>query len=557
MGSKSKVGGLISAVVLATGLTASVPSYADHRYEPARGNNLYSEENTKFPVLDVVIDESLPNYLKGVRRISEEVQDYQLQRWQESYRVHTISTLEHQTGPNLNFVNQAVSFNENIHGKNVRFVLQDYMVANKHEGGKSNEVLFYNGTGGLNEFPMDELKKIKKDLVYRITESAKRNTKQFGGIFSEARAKLAKRLGMTEEEFERQAEEQIVLRGGVKVLKGAFLDYPNKDLEPKDFVPNTVIFGNHSDRDKGMYLYAAVYPDSGIMYLTPLSLKLDHISDGHSTVRHEMIHANRKLQNYNLNNMMDAELFASFPWLDSTTPQSEMYGSYFNAIKWTIKTYMCFDLDQANSELKSLLFTVPTFKTSEANLNKFRKYAQWIDTAKDTLKKATRNAMVEFYSDPSWFGALNDKLGYDNAGFDLLMSQQLEPTCLGGPEKTLEWIAENQGKIDSLWSDAVKELEKDKSENKKNNQPNNALNNSALSKMYSTFRVIQSQYGQKAAENFVLENIDSLVPYLGELSGENLQMLKENLSLKDIETQRKVLGALEEMSLRNKIKNLK
>ena len=77
-------------------------------------------------------------------------------------------------------------------------------------------------------------------------------------------------------------------------------------------------------------------------------------------------------------------------------------------------------------------------------MNKFRKYAKWIDSAKKTLKKATRNALVEFYSDPSWYGAFNKKLDYDRAGFDLLMAQQLEPTCLGGPKKTLEWIEENK-----------------------------------------------------------------------------------------------------------------
>ena len=74
---------------------------------------------------------------------------------------------------------------------------------------------------------------------------------------------------------------------------------------------------------------------------------------------------------------MDVELFAAFPWLDSSVPQTKMYGSYFNAIKWTIKSYMCFDVDQARGEIQTGLFSVPTFRTDKDNLNKFRKFL-WI-----------------------------------------------------------------------------------------------------------------------------------------------------------------------------------
>ncbi|MEK6760485.1 MAG: hypothetical protein AABX93_01025 [Nanoarchaeota archaeon] len=551
------VKGLLSILALTAGIAVATPSYADHRDKSPLGeNNFYSESNTNFPVLDIVVDESLPNYLQGIRRIKDTEKDFQIQRWMETYRAHTISTLEHQTGPNLNFVNQSASFTEKIHGKDVRFILQDYMLANKVDGGKKKEVLFYNGTGGMKEFPVEEFGKIRKDLVYRIDESAKRNSEQFRGIFNEVKDKLSKRLGMSREEFERQAEELVALDGGVKVRRGAFLDYPGKDIEPIDFVPNTVIFGNNTATDKGV-IHAAVNTDSGIMYLTPLSVKIEHIGDSLEITRHEMVHANRKMQNFTLNKMMDAELFASFPWLDNTVSHKELDHDYLNSLKWTVKSYMCFDIDQAREELFTGMpgpIRSYAFKTNEANLEKFRKYSKWIDAAKQTLKKAVRNSLVEFYSDPSWFGALNERLGYDNAGFDLLMSQQLEPTCLGGPGKTLEWVVENRGKIDSLWKKAIKEVDEDK---KKPQTQRNLLETPQLSKIYTDFNAIRIQQGTEASENYLLAHINELVPYLKDISPENLGLLKKNLRTKDNNTKSKVLGVLEGMSLDKKIDNIK
>ncbi len=548
------VKGLVSVLALAAGLAAVVPSYADDVGESARVNNTYSEKNTNFPVLDIVIDENLPHYLRGVRKISTNEKDYQIQRWLESYRVHTISTIEHQTGPDLNFVNQAASFTEKIYGKDVKFILQDYMVANKVEKGKTKQTLFYNDTAGVKEFPVEEFGKIKKDLVYRISESAKRNTEQFKGIFGEVKEKLAKRLGIEQSEFDKQAEELVTLDGGVKVRRGAFLDYPGKDIEAVDFVPNTVIFGNHSAVQNGV-LYAAVLVDAGIMYLTPLSVKLDHIDDSLETVRHEMVHTNRKLQSMTLNRMMNAELFASFPFLEDSVSQHTLNHPYLDSIRWTVKSYMCFDIDQARGEIMSGLFRSPAFRTDEATLEKFRKYSKWIDSAKQTLKKAVRNSLVEFYSDPSWFGALNERLGYDNAGFDLLMSQQLEPTCLGGPEKTLEWIVENKGKIDSLWKRAVGEADQEKSKPKKDGM--NLKDIPQLSRIYTDFNAIRIKQGEQASENYLLAHVDEIVPYLGDISGENLQLLKEYLGKKDNSTKNKVLGALEQVSIERRIKNLK
>jgi len=548
------VKGLVSTLALAAGITFAFPSHAEDRYESAERNPVYSETNTNFPVLDVVIDESLPHYLRGVRRITDKEKDYQIQRWLESYRVHTISTVEHQTGPDLNFVNQAASFTEKIYGKDVRFILQDYMVANRVEGGKSKQTLFFNDTTGVKEFPIEELGKIKKDLVYRINEGAKRNTEQFQGIFGEVREKLAKRLGIEQSEFNKQAEELVTLDGGVKVRRGAFLHYPGKDIEAVDFVPNTVIFGNHSAIQDGV-LYAAVLPDTGIMYLTPLSIKLDYIDDSLETVRHEMVHTNRKLQNYTLLKMMDAELFASFPFLEDSVSQHTLNHPYLNPIRWTVKSYMCFDMDQARTEIMSGLFNSRAFKTDEAALEKFRKYSKWIDTAKKTLSKAVRNSLVEFYSDPAWFGALDERLGYDHAGFDLLMSQQLEPTCLGGPEKTLEWVTENRGKIDSLWKKAIREVDQEKAKPKKDEA--NLKNIPQLSRIYTDFNAIRIQQGEQASENYLLAHVDEIVPYLGDISGENLQLLKEYLGKKDKPTKNKVLGALEQMSIERRIKNLK
>ena len=194
------------------------------------------------------------------------------------------------------------------------------------------------------------------------------------------------------------------------------------------------------------------------------------------------------------------------------------------------------------------------FKTDEAALEKFRKYSKWIDTAKQALKKAVRNSLVEFYSDPSWFGALNERLGYDNAGFDLLMSQQLEPTCLGGPEKTLEWIVENGEKIDGLWKKAIKETDIDR---KKQKNEKSLRNIKQLSKIYTNFNAIRIQYGEEASENYLLANMNEIAPHLGEISGENMELLKKHLRTKDSSTKKKVLGTLEEMSLERKINNLK
>ena len=517
-------------------------------------NNMYSKQNTNFPVLDIVIDENLPHYLQGVRKIPNTVKDYQLHRWMESWRVHSFSTLDHQK-INLNFINQAPSFTEKIHGKDVRFILQDYMIANKIKEGENKKVLFYHGAGGTKELPMEEYEKIRKDLVYRIAESATRNAEQFGGIFGEVKSKLAKRFGMEEKDFEKEAEESIILRGGIKAKKGELIHYPGKDLEAKDFVMDTIIFGNVLPSEKrGSYIHAAVYTNTGIMFLTPLAVKLGHIDDSYSTIRHEMIHANKKMQNFVLNNMMDVELFASFPWLDETMSRNIFHEhSYLEPLRWTIKTYMCFDINQATRKIISGLSNTIALRTDEDTLQEFRKYGKWIDTAKKTLKKATRKALVEFYSDPAWFGALNEEMNYDGGSFDVLMSQQLEPTCLGGPEKTLEWITKNKGKINDLWDKSIEEMKK---ENTKK-ETNEMKNNPQLKRIFTDFNVIRNNFGQGAAETYLMKNIDEVIPFIKDLSEKNLQQLKNYLKTKDINTQRGILEKIEINSLETKINQLR
>lgn len=199
-----------------------------------------------------------------------------------------------------------------------------------------------------------------------------------------------------------------------------------------------------------------VWLHSGVTYISLQGRILDYINGNKPLIMaHEAIHANAILQNWPLSEGWDPELGACLPAM--LMPEDKIYlflHSYLKVPRELIWVFFGYNFEQVKKEV--ILYDYDGNLRIDAE--KFNFYAAKLEEAKKELLKFFREkAIPQFYSDPTFWTSLGEKLQDKNAAIRIMMVQNYEPTILGGYEETAKWLDTRKSEILNIAAEAYKE----------------------------------------------------------------------------------------------------
>ncbi len=371
-----------------------------------------------------------PHYLAGYTQTKDQIEAFN--QMQLNYRNSWIDS--------KNKARAAANFGEKteltFYGHTVVLYLPMYRRA---DGG----VYYYTGVDAV-RLTEKEFECVKDDLRQWIQQAIDADYEDHKSITPLAIESFAKQSGMTTDEVKELLPKPIVEYGTTYSEV-----YKIPQLEPADFISGV----------KYMYFTpmgscnAAVYLQSVVIF-TPCVRRMDHILGFSSVIKHELIHANRKLQGMPLLWYFNYELFAALmPFLEQPTNLDDFfYHSYLETPWEALRVFGCFDIAKLRKEL--FRYNVP-WGGNAMNRELLTNYLNEINKATVWLRESGLKVLAEFYSDPRVWAAINDMSHDDDMAYRVIMAKLYEPTCLGGHSKTVRFILkhadESKSIADAAW----------------------------------------------------------------------------------------------------------
>lgn len=429
---KKRIGGL-AALVLGAGLVLApspAGSLAQQNQQNAAEYSQPKRENV-----------CTPHYLKGVKRPEDP-----LENMLEKYRAYGSMKMKYPSEPGAFSINGSIELERKIHGINAALIFPNYV---KQENG---EVRHYHAAGVVT-YSTKEFECIVEDNVNYISQAAKLTLADYEGMLPailEAQEKKLKDEGLLKEDekLEDYLDKDVPGYEGLKV-RDVLL---TPDVTIQDIIPTRYYFGD-------IDALGVSYTDSGIVGIDPKARVLDYITGVPVTLMHEMTHRSQKLQHSPLMYKVDAELWASFPELGYEDILHFIYHPYLKDVRKVAKTLFNFDSYLAEADITYLDTMMGIEFEKEKNHQKLREYIKKVaDISKAVKEVAFKLYLPEFYTQPLHFITLNEFLKDDNVTFKLMMYSSFEPTLLGGPEKTRDFIQENENIFEKLAREVIWDL---------------------------------------------------------------------------------------------------
>lgn len=180
-----------------------------------------------------------------------------------------------------------------------------------------------------------------------------------------------------------------------------------------------------------------VWLNSGVTYISLQARIIDYMTNNRDHIMaHEAVHANPILQNFPLSEGWDVELAASIPAM--LLPDDKIFlifHSYLRDPREFIYVFWGFDFEKVHREV--MLFDYDG--NIKIDAKKFNFYAGKLEEAKAELLNFFHEAVKEFYSDPTYWTSMGEKLQDKNAFARFMMATHYNPTLLGGLEATMKW----------------------------------------------------------------------------------------------------------------------
>jgi len=383
-----------------------------------------------------------PHYLKGLKAPKNK-----LENMLEKERVYSSSTEKYPAHPRRQIVNTSLETEVEIYGQVVRLVFPNYV--------KSGDTIRHYNATGIDTYPAEEFECMVQDNVEYIKESAKlamedyKNTLKVILKAQEAKLKEAGRLEK-DENLEDYLDMKIPGYEDLKLRDVLF----TPDIKVQDFLPKTYYFNE-------IPALGVTYINTGIIDIDPKARMLDYINGWPVILVHEMTHNNPKLQSLPLLNKFDAELWASFPMLSHSDMTRLLGHQYLTDVRKLSKILFNFDSELAYEDMISINLVSGIEFESENKYEKLRSYMDRVGKISAAIREVAFDYYIpEFYTHPLYYMALNDFMNDKNAAFKLTVYQHFEPTLLGGPENTRDFIQENMEAAKTVSSKTMKKLNK-------------------------------------------------------------------------------------------------
>ena len=289
-----------------------------------------------------------------------------------------------------------------------------------------------------------QLKVVADDLEETAKQARDYNCQFWQPITKLAAETRSAKLGVPENELEKLLDVTIPgYKDGITVRELNGLPRPTRC---SDFVPRELHLGVNPEIPGG--ILGVAWLNTGVVYYNPQARVRDYLMKKPMVLQHEMVHTNINLQELLQAQGFDPELMASSQ--EMLYPENEIdlpahhYSMVLRDLAWI---YFGFNYEQALKESVRWDFAgnlwVDEQKMRE-NSEKWRKI-------KAELMPFLQNAVIpEFYSDPTWWSAMNQKLQDKNSVFHILMAAHYNATILGGEKETSKWLETHEGEIKEM-----------------------------------------------------------------------------------------------------------
>lgn len=397
----------------------------------------------------------LPHYFpEGIESVNTPVE-----QWEAYYRY--LNATSHCFSPNENsfprFFENSIKIERNLYGEKLIFIFDPW------KRNKEGKIIFADFCG-QKIISEDDFNLVAEDFIDEFKRAVEEiDEPYYRYLESLAVRAAAKKKGMTEEVLRPLLDKPVpedpkheityreINRIPMPVTKASFV----KHIKQRE-----VHFGFIS-------ALGEVWLNSGITYISLQARILDYMTgDKPVIMAHEAIHANSILQNFPLSEGWDVELAASIPaMLLSDDKIYLIFHSYLRDPRELIWVFFGFDFEKIHKEV--VLFNYDGNIRIDAK--KFDYYAEKLEEAKAELLRFFHDeAIPEFYSDPTFWTAMGEKLQDKNAFVRIMMVTHYEPTILGGREATAKWNDSHKQEIIEMAKKAYAQSGKPSSGDEKN-----------------------------------------------------------------------------------------
>lgn len=210
---------------------------------------------------------------------------------------------------------------------------------------------------------------------------------------------------------------------------------PNQ-VKRSDFMPRELHLG-YNTQIPG--IFGVTWLNTGVVYINPQARMLDYLIGKPMVFQHEFIHANSNMQKFPMSGGFDAELFASIPEVLIPEDQIDLFfHGYPRDLRELSWIYFGFNYKQVWKEISKFNFA----GSMTVDEDKYRYYFKEQDRIKKEMYDFFRDVVLpEFYSDPFWWSAMNERRGDQNSIFRIMMAGYYDPTIFGGHVNTMKWLS--------------------------------------------------------------------------------------------------------------------
>ncbi len=389
----------------------------------------------------------VPHYLRGMRQPKDA-----LENMLEKERVYDTLLIKYPREPEKRMLNGSIEAAATIEGVYVKLIFPNYVRV-------GDKIKHYHATG-IDTYTQDEFKCVVQDNISYIKASAALAMQDYPRTLNQIIAtqeKALKKAGVLKEndKLKDMLDKEIP---GYKDLKLRDVLF-TPDVKIQDFIPTKYYLGE-------IAALGVTYINTGIIGIDPKARILDHINGWPTILVHEMTHNNPKLQSLPMLRKFDAELWASFPMLTHEGLFHFLRHPYLRDVRKISKILFNFDSELAYADLTSLdIMTGIELENADRN-KKLKDYMEKMSVVSKAIRETAFNVYIpEFYSHPLYYMALNEFLKDNNSAFKLIMYKTFEPTLLGGPDNTRDFINENTDTIKEISRVAMQELKNNQSTN--------------------------------------------------------------------------------------------
>ncbi|MGC1582617.1 MAG: hypothetical protein WA766_14110 [Candidatus Acidiferrales bacterium] len=277
---------------------------------------------------------------------------------------------------------------------------------------------------------------VETQFIALIQNAAQRDYDFYNVITDLAIKARAQKLGISEADFRAQMDTPMV--DNPHVTYREFNRIP-KPTQVSDFVPREIHLGFNIPLGG---ILGVTWLNTGIIYYNPDAWIRDYLTDQPEILQHEMVHCNSNVEKFPMTEAFDAELLADMPIvLDPNNELDLPTHSYAKDLREMFLIYFNDDFDEAQKQS----FKIDLAGNQVLDEDKYRYYHQQHDIVKAEARHFFQTVTIpEFYSDPIWWGSVNNIRGDNNSVFRMTLALHYNPTLLGGSKATLDWLEGNR-----------------------------------------------------------------------------------------------------------------